>query len=91
MGATFHGRLAILVDTEETLHVVDQWIKLKEQSRVYSQLAPAAAAQLINVIVYAAARREENGRREGREVEEERMERIKTLSSFQFSTPIRAE
>ncbi len=58
LGATLHGRLAILVDPEETLHVVDQWVKLKEQSRVYSELAPAAAAQLINVIVYAAANRE---------------------------------
>ncbi|MCZ6681449.1 MAG: DUF4159 domain-containing protein [Candidatus Poribacteria bacterium] len=55
LGATLHGRLAILVDTEETLHVVDQWIKLKEQSRIYTQLAPAAAARLVNVIIYAVA------------------------------------
>ena len=55
LGVFLHGRLAILVDTEETLHVVDQWMKLKDQSRVYSQLAPAAAAQLINVIVHAVA------------------------------------
>jgi hypothetical protein len=58
LGATLHGRLAILVDTEETLHVVDQWTKLQDQSRIYERLAPAAAAQLINVIVYAATQSE---------------------------------
>ena len=57
LGVFLQGRLAIVVDTEETLHVIDQWIKLRNQSRVYSKLAPAAAAQLINVIVYAAAKR----------------------------------
>ena len=57
LGVFLQGRLAIVVDTEETLHVIDQWVKLRNQSRVYSKLAPAAAAQLINVIVYAAAKR----------------------------------
>ena len=58
-GISIDGRLAVLVDTEAMLHVIDGAIQKPffgmhaGQNRVMEEFAPHAARQLINVVVYA--------------------------------------
>lgn len=58
-GITIDGRLAVLVDTEQMMHVIDGAVqkpfygKFKSKNQVLVELAPHAARQLINIVVYA--------------------------------------
>ena len=58
-GITIDGRLAVLVDTEQMMHVIDGKVqrpfygKFKDMNQVLEEFAPHAARQLINVVIYA--------------------------------------
>ena len=58
-GITIDGRLAVLVDTEQMMHVVDGAVqkpfygKLQSYNQVLEKSAPQAARHLINIVVYA--------------------------------------
>ena len=58
-GITIDGRLAVLVDTEQMMHVVDGAVqkpfygKLEYHNQTLAELAPHAARHLINIVVYA--------------------------------------
>ena len=58
-GVFIDGRLAVLVDTEAMIHVMDGAVQkpffghYQDRNQVLDELAPAAARQLINIVVYA--------------------------------------
>ncbi len=58
-GITIDGRLAVLVDTEQMMHVIDGGVqkpfygKFRNQNQVLEEYAPHAARQLINIVIYA--------------------------------------
>ena len=58
-GVFIDGRLAVLVDTEAMIHVMDGAVQkpffghYQDRNKVLDELAPAAARQLINIIIYA--------------------------------------
>ena len=58
-GITIDGRLAVLVDTEQMMHVIDGAVqkpfygKFENQNQILAELAPHAARQLINIVIYA--------------------------------------
>ena len=58
-GITIDGRLAVLVDTEQMMHVINGKVQkpfyghLHNQNQVLEEFAPHAARHLINVVVYA--------------------------------------
>jgi len=58
-GVFVDDRLAILVDTEAMMHVMDGAVQkpffghYQDRNRILDEFAPAAARQLINVIIYA--------------------------------------
>ena len=58
-GVFIDGRLAILVDTEAMIHVMDGAVQkpffghYKDRNKILDEFAPAAARQLINIVVYA--------------------------------------
>jgi len=58
-GITIDGRLAVLVDTEQMMHVIDGKVQkpfyghLYNQNQVLEEFAPHAARHLINIVVYA--------------------------------------
>lgn len=58
-GIFIDGRLAVLVDTEEMMHVVDGAIQnpfygqYAQLNKVLEEYAPHAARQLVNIVVYA--------------------------------------
>ena len=58
-GITIDGRLAVLVDTEQMMHVIDGKVqkpfygKFYNQNKILEEFAPHAARQLINIVIYA--------------------------------------
>lgn len=58
-GITIDGRLAVLVDTEQMMHVIDGKVqkpfygKLKSMNQVLEEFGPHAARHMINIVVYA--------------------------------------
>ena len=58
-GVTIDGRLAVLVDTEQMMHVIDGKVQkpfyghLYNQNQVLEEFAPHAARHMINIVVYA--------------------------------------
>ena len=58
-GITIDGRLAVLVDTEQTMHVIDGKVQkpfyghLHSQNQVLAEFAPHAARHLTNIVIYA--------------------------------------
>lgn len=58
-GVFIDGRLAILVDTEAMIHVMDGAVQkpffghYQDRNKILDEFAPAAARQLINIVVYA--------------------------------------
>ena len=58
-GITIDGRLAVLVDTEQMMHVIDGKVqkpfygKFYKQNQVLEEFAPHAARHMINIVVYA--------------------------------------
>ena len=58
-GVFIDGRLAVLVDTEAMIHVMDGAVQkpffghYQDRNKVLDEFAPAAARQLINIVVYA--------------------------------------
>ena len=58
-GVFIDGRLAILVDTEAMIHVMDGAVQkpffghYQDRNQVLDELAPAAARQLTNIVIYA--------------------------------------
>ena len=58
-GITIDGRLAVLVDTEQMMHVIDGKVqkpfygKFKNQNKILEEFASHAARQLINIVIYA--------------------------------------
>ena len=58
-GITIDGRLAVLVDTEQMMHVIDGkaqkpfYRQSKNLNRIVEEFAPHAARHLINIVVYA--------------------------------------
>ena len=58
-GVFIDDRLAILVDTEAMIHVMDGAVQkpffghYQDRNKILDEFAPAAARQLINVVVYA--------------------------------------
>ena len=58
-GITIDGRLAVLVDTEQMMHVIDGKIQkpfyghLYNQNQVLEEFAPHAVRHMINIVVYA--------------------------------------
>ena len=58
-GITIDGRLAVLVDTEQMMHVIDGKVQkpfyghLYNQNQVLEEFAPHAARHMINIVVYA--------------------------------------
>ena len=58
-GITIDGRLAVLVDTEQMMHVIDGKVQkpfyghLYSQNQVLEEFAPHAARHMINIVVYA--------------------------------------
>lgn len=58
-GVFVDGRLAILVDTEAMIHVMDGAVQkpffghYQDRNKILDEFAPAAARQLINIVVYA--------------------------------------
>ena len=58
-GITIDGRLAVLVDTEQMMHVIDGGVqkpfygKFYNQNKILEEYAPHAARHLINIIIYA--------------------------------------
>ena len=58
-GITIDGRLAVLVDTEQMMHVIDGKVQkpfygqFQNQNKILEEFAPHAARQLINIVIYA--------------------------------------
>ena len=58
-GITIDGRLAVLVDTEQMMHVIDGKVQkpfyghLHSQNQVLEEFAPHAARHMINIVIYA--------------------------------------
>ncbi len=58
-GVFIDGRLAVLVDTEAMIHVMDGAVQkpffghYQDRNKILDEFAPAAARQLINIVVYA--------------------------------------
>ncbi len=58
-GVFIDGRLAILVDTEAMIHVMDGAVQkpffghYQDRNKILDEFAPAAARQFINIVVYA--------------------------------------
>ena len=58
-GITIDGRLAVLVDTEQMMHVIDGKVqrpfygKFYNQNQILEEFAPHAARHMINIVVYA--------------------------------------
>ena len=58
-GITIDGRLAVLVDTEQMMHVIDGKVQKpfyrqsKHLNQIVEEFAPHAARHLINIVVYA--------------------------------------
>ena len=58
-GVFIDGRLAVLVDTEAMMHVMDGAVQkpffghYRDRNKILDEFAPAAARQLINIVVYA--------------------------------------
>ena len=58
-GITIDGRLAVLVDTEQMMHVIDGkvqnpfYAQSQNQNQILEEFAPHAARHLINVVIYA--------------------------------------
>ena len=58
-GITIDGRLAVLVDTEQMMHVIDGKVQnpfsrqSKNLNQIVEEFAPHAARHLINIVVYA--------------------------------------
>ena len=58
-GITIDGRLAVLVDTEQMMYVIDGKVQkpfggqFQNQNQILDELAPHAVRHLINVIIYA--------------------------------------
>ena len=58
-GITIDGRLAVLVDTEQMMHVIDGKVQkpfngqFHNQNQILDEFAPHAARHLINVVIYA--------------------------------------
>ena len=58
-GITIDGRLAVLVDTEQMMHVIDGKVQkpfhgqFHNQNKILEEFAPHAARHLINIVIYA--------------------------------------
>ena len=58
-GVFIDDRLAVLVDTEAMIHVMDGAVQkpffghYQDRNKILEEFAPAAARQLINVVIYA--------------------------------------
>ena len=58
-GITIDGRLAVLVDTEQMMHVIDGKVQKpfygqsQSQNQILKEFAPHAARHMINVVIYA--------------------------------------
>ena len=58
-GITIDGRLAVLVDTEQMMHVIDGKVqkpfygRSQNQNQIVEEFAPYAARHMINVVIYA--------------------------------------
>ena len=58
-GVFIDGRLAVLVDTEAMIHVMDGAVQkpffghYQDRNKILEEFAPAAARQLVNIVVYA--------------------------------------
>ena len=58
-GITIDGRLAVLVDTEQMMHVIDGKVQkpfhgqYQNQNQILEEFAPHAARHMINVVIYA--------------------------------------
>ena len=58
-GITIDGRLAVLVDTEQMMHVIDGKVQRPfygnffKQNQVLEEFAPHAVRHMINIVVYA--------------------------------------
>ena len=58
-GITIDGRLAVLVDTEQMMHVIDGKVQKpfsgqhRNHNQILDEFAPHAARHLINIVVYA--------------------------------------
>ena len=58
-GITIDGRLAVLVDTEQMMHVIDGGVqkpfygKFYNQNKILEEYAPHAARHMINIVIYA--------------------------------------
>ena len=58
-GITIDGRLAVLVDTEQMMHVIDGKVQRpfhghsQSQNQILEEFAPHAARHLINIVIYA--------------------------------------
>ena len=58
-GITIDGRLAVLVDTEQMMHVIDGKVQKpfhgqsQSQNQILEEFAPYAARHMINIVVYA--------------------------------------
>jgi hypothetical protein len=58
-GVFIDGRLAVLVDTEAMIHVMDGAVQkpffghYQDRNKALDELAPAAARQLTNIVIYA--------------------------------------
>ena len=58
-GVFIDDRLAVLVDTEAMIHVMDGAVQkpffghYQDRNRILDEFAPAAARQLINIVIYA--------------------------------------
>ena len=58
-GVFIDGRLAVLVDTEAMMHVMDGAVQepffghYQDRNKILDEFAPAAARQLVNIVVYA--------------------------------------
>ena len=58
-GITIDGRLAVLVDTEQMMHVIDGKVQKpfyrqsKSLNQIVEEFAPHAARHLVNIVVYA--------------------------------------
>ncbi|MCE2397187.1 DUF4159 domain-containing protein, partial [Candidatus Poribacteria bacterium] len=58
-GITIDGRLAVLVDTEQMMHVIDGKVqkpfygKFQNRNKILEEFAPHAVRHMINIVVYA--------------------------------------